>query len=157
MSSSEPLERFVKFFKALGDENRIRIVGLLSHKPHSVEELAANLSVTSATVSHHLQRLQQADLVEARAQGHTPARYQVSRRNLVSLSRLRHDRTYHTPASAPCQTTCTNLRIMVYLRLLNLRTTSSKVGPVPLFCLGGFGGITSLPHGEVEGFEVTAR
>ena len=68
MSSSEPIERFVKFFKALGDANRLKIIGLLSHKPHSVEELAANLGVTSATVSHHLQKLQQADLVEARAQ-----------------------------------------------------------------------------------------
>ncbi len=66
MSSSEPIEQFVKFFKALGDANRIKIVGLLSHKPHSVEELAANLGVTSATVSHHLAKLQQADLVEAR-------------------------------------------------------------------------------------------
>lgn len=66
MSSSEPIERFVKFFKALGDANRIKIIGLLSHKPHSVEELAANLGVTSATVSHHLSKLQQADLVEAR-------------------------------------------------------------------------------------------
>ncbi len=60
-------EQFVTFFKALADENRLKIVGLLAHKPHSVEELAANLELSSATVSHHLQRLLQANLVEARA------------------------------------------------------------------------------------------
>ncbi len=65
---TEQMERFVTFFKALADENRLKIVGLLSHKPHSVEELAANLGVSSATVSHHLQRLLRADLVEARVQ-----------------------------------------------------------------------------------------
>lgn len=65
---SEQMEQFVTFFKALADANRLKIVGLLAHKPHSVEELAANLGVSSATISHHLQRLQQANLVEARVQ-----------------------------------------------------------------------------------------
>ena len=68
MSSSESMERWIHFFKALADENRIKIIGLLAHAPHSVEEIAANLGITSGTVSHHLQRLQQADLVEARVQ-----------------------------------------------------------------------------------------
>ena len=68
MSSSDQMEKFVTFFKALGDENRLKIVGLLAHKPHSVEELAANLGITSATVSHHLHRLQQAGLVQGRVQ-----------------------------------------------------------------------------------------
>ena len=68
MSSSDQLEKFVAFFKALADENRVKIVALLAHKPHSVEELAANLGVTSATVSHHIQRLVQADLIEGRVQ-----------------------------------------------------------------------------------------
>lgn len=68
MASSDQLEKFVVFFKALADENRIKIVSLLAHQPYSVEELAANLGITSATVSHHLQRLVQANLVEGRVQ-----------------------------------------------------------------------------------------
>ncbi len=68
MSSSNQLQKFGFFFKALSDENRLKIIALLAHKPHSVEELAANLGVTSATVSHHIQRLVQADLVEGRVQ-----------------------------------------------------------------------------------------
>ena len=65
-----PIERtraWVTFFKALADENRLKIVGLLAHKPHSVEEIAALLHISPATASHHLQRLLAADLVEARA------------------------------------------------------------------------------------------
>ncbi len=67
MDATEGTERLVVFFKALADKNRLRIVGLLADKPRSVEELAAMLQVSSATVSHHLQRLAAADLVEARA------------------------------------------------------------------------------------------
>ncbi|MDE3090159.1 MAG: metalloregulator ArsR/SmtB family transcription factor [Chloroflexota bacterium] len=70
MPPSEQAEQFVTFFKALADKNRLKIVGLLAHKPYSVEELAANLHVTSATVSHHLKRLQRANLVEARVQSY---------------------------------------------------------------------------------------
>jgi biotin operon repressor len=65
-----PIERtraWVTFFKALADENRLKIVGLLAHQPHSVEEIAALLHISPATASHHLQRLLAADLVEARA------------------------------------------------------------------------------------------
>lgn len=67
MLPSERVEQFVTFFKALADGNRVKIVGLLAHQPYSVEELAAILGVTSATISHHLQKLSQADLVTAHA------------------------------------------------------------------------------------------
>ena len=67
MLPSERVEQFVNFFKALADGNRVKIVGLLAHQPYAVEELAAILGVTSATISHHLQKLAQADLVTAHA------------------------------------------------------------------------------------------
>lgn len=68
MPLSEPRERLLLFCKALADENRLKIVGLLSVKPYSVEELAATIGIRSATVSHHLARLLEAGLVDARAQ-----------------------------------------------------------------------------------------
>lgn len=67
MLPSERVDQFVTFFKAMADGNRVKIVGLLAHQPYSVEELAAILGVTSATISHHLQKLSQADLVTAQA------------------------------------------------------------------------------------------
>lgn len=60
----------VAFFKALADTNRLKIVGLLAQQPHTVEQLAALLSVGSPTVSHHLRKLSGVGLVEARAEGY---------------------------------------------------------------------------------------
>ena len=57
------------FLKALADANRLKLVGLLAHQPHTVEQLAAALGIGSSTVSHHLRRLAQVGLVHARAEG----------------------------------------------------------------------------------------
>ncbi len=63
-------EYLLEFFKVLADEKRLQIVGLLARQEYSVEELAAILDLSSATVSHHLRRLVKADLVQARADQH---------------------------------------------------------------------------------------
>jgi DNA-binding HxlR family transcriptional regulator len=63
-------EELVTFFKALADTSRLKIVGLLAHKPYSVEELAALLDLKPSTISHHLSRLAEAGLVSARAEGY---------------------------------------------------------------------------------------
>ena len=61
----------VQFFKALADETRLKIVGLLARRPHSGEQLAAILEVKAATMSHHLAKLAEAGLVSAEVQGHS--------------------------------------------------------------------------------------
>lgn len=60
----------LQFFKALADANRLRVVGLLAHRPHSVEELATVLELRPSTLSHHLSKLAGAGLVRSEAQGH---------------------------------------------------------------------------------------
>jgi len=60
----------VQFFKALADENRLKIVGLLARESYSGEQLAAILGVKPATISHHLARLAKAGLVSAKTDGH---------------------------------------------------------------------------------------
>ncbi len=67
MSNEETL---LTFFKALADANRLRIVGLLAHRPYAVEELSEVLGLRPSTVSHHLSRLAAAALVSATVQGH---------------------------------------------------------------------------------------
>ena len=71
----------LQFFKALADANRLRVVGLLAHRPHSVEELATVLELRPSTVSHHLSKLAAARLVRSEAQGH----YHVYSLDLESL------------------------------------------------------------------------
>ena len=60
----------MEFFKALADASRLKIVGLLSQKGFTVEQLAAMLELRPSTVSHHLSRLARAGLVSARAEGY---------------------------------------------------------------------------------------
>ena len=89
MNTENSLAELLEFFKVLSDANRLKIVGLLSQEPFSVEQLAAMLGLRPSTVSHHLSRLSQAGLVSARAEGYysvyhleTAALEQMARRLL---------------------------------------------------------------------------
>ena len=55
--------------KALGDSTRFNIINLLNEKPYYLKELADALKLTSPTISHHMEELIQANLVEIRAKG----------------------------------------------------------------------------------------
>ena len=71
MSSEERmLPELLAFFKALADENRLKIVGLLAQQPYSVEKLAEALGIGVSTASHHLSKLAKAGLVRADVDGH---------------------------------------------------------------------------------------
>jgi len=62
-------EIMLQFCKAMADESRLKIVGLLSTAEHSVQQLASILELKEPTVSHHLAVLKQLDLVRLRADG----------------------------------------------------------------------------------------
>ncbi len=79
-------EELVTFFKALADANRLKIVGLLAEKSYSVEELAALLKLKPSTVSHHLSRLAEAELVTSRGESYYTV-YQLDRKLLEEKSR----------------------------------------------------------------------
>jgi len=61
----DPARRLAEGLRALGDETRLRIVGLLARRPHYGEELAESLGLTPATISHHVKMLRTAGLVDA--------------------------------------------------------------------------------------------
>jgi hypothetical protein len=63
------LATLLAFFKAMANESRLRIVGLLAERERSVQELAALLDLKEPTVSHHLASLKALGLVGARAEG----------------------------------------------------------------------------------------
>jgi DNA-binding transcriptional ArsR family regulator len=65
----QPPEIMLQFCKAMADESRLKIVGLLSTAEHNVQQLALMLELKEPTVSHHLAILKQLDLVTLRADG----------------------------------------------------------------------------------------
>jgi len=58
-----------KFYKALGDETRQRMLSLLQTREMCVCELITALSMTQPTTSHHLKILEEAGLVKSRKEG----------------------------------------------------------------------------------------
>jgi DNA-binding transcriptional ArsR family regulator len=68
MDSRSP-EIMLRFCKAMADESRLKIVGLVSTAEHSVQQLASALELREPTVSHHLAILKELDLVRMRADG----------------------------------------------------------------------------------------
>ena len=69
--SDADLATLLSFFKAMANESRLRIVGLLAQGERSVQELAALLDLKEPTVSHHLAILKAQGLVTVRAEGTT--------------------------------------------------------------------------------------
>ena len=57
------------FFKAMANESRLRIVGLLAERERSVQELAQLLDLKEPTVSHHLAVLKDLGVVTSRPEG----------------------------------------------------------------------------------------
>jgi len=70
VNTQETNSELLAFFKALADEKRLKIIGLLAQREYSVEELAETLGLGVSTTSHHLARLSKAGLASARTDGH---------------------------------------------------------------------------------------
>lgn len=58
------LDRISILFKALADPARLRILGLLAEQPLAGHQLAERLGLTPPTISHHMRRLTDAELVD---------------------------------------------------------------------------------------------
>ncbi|MFT4204100.1 MAG: autorepressor SdpR family transcription factor [Chitinophagaceae bacterium] len=56
-------------FKALNDETRRQILELLRPEDLSAGEIAAHFDMTAPSISHHLDLLKRAGMVDARKQG----------------------------------------------------------------------------------------
>lgn len=83
----EELEQLVQFLKALADESRLRLIGILANGESSVGQLAEALGLRDPTVSHHLNRLQALGLVSFRSEGTT----RLYRLEIDLLNRLKKD------------------------------------------------------------------
>jgi hypothetical protein len=82
----QAFQTLLDFLKALAHESRLKLLGLLADRAYSVGELAELLDLKEPTVSHHLAKLQELDLVQMQAEG-TTHRYRLKRETLQHLNR----------------------------------------------------------------------
>ena len=82
----EQFQQLLSFFKVLGNESRLKILGLLANQERSVGELAALLDLREPTVSHHLAAMKELDLVNVRAEGNNRI-YWLNAKALESMSK----------------------------------------------------------------------
>lgn len=57
------IDNYVKIFKVLGDKSRLKILASLNKEPMYVELISERLGVNPSTVSFHLKKLENANLV----------------------------------------------------------------------------------------------
>jgi ArsR family transcriptional regulator len=69
VDKADVVERQSRFFKALGDETRLRIMKLLEAREMCVCEIMVALDLTQPTASHHLRILENTRLVKSRKEG----------------------------------------------------------------------------------------
>ncbi|MBO9129195.1 metalloregulator ArsR/SmtB family transcription factor [Bacillus sp. 165] len=65
------LDKLVQFHKIMGDPTRIRILVLLSNGPKHGQALAGMLGLTPPTISHHLTKLKEINIVKERRDKNT--------------------------------------------------------------------------------------
>jgi DNA-binding transcriptional ArsR family regulator len=82
----EQFQTLLQFFKVLADESRLKIVGILANQECSVEELAALMQLKEPTVSHHLAKLKEVNLVTMRPDGNSRL-YQLDNQALEDISK----------------------------------------------------------------------
>lgn len=82
----EAMRSLLSFFKVLGNQSRLKLLGILASRECSVEELATLLQLKEPTVSHHLNKLKALNLVKMRPDGNTHL-YQLDSDALQTLSK----------------------------------------------------------------------
>lgn len=84
LMNDEHLLEKAEFFKALGDETRIQIIGMLSADDLCMCEIVSGLQIPTSTISHHLKLLERGKVIQSRKEG----RYTLYSLNKEALTYL---------------------------------------------------------------------
>src|SRR3954462_10819061 len=85
-TQTEELSQLVRLLKVIADESRLKIMGILADNEYSVRSLAERLRLSEPTVSHHLSKLMEMDLVHMRREG-TMHLYRLNSKALQEVNR----------------------------------------------------------------------
>ncbi len=87
MTVDTPFDTLLLFFKVLGNENRLRMAGLLAQRDYTVGDLAAEMGLRESTVSEYLAMFKEFGLVTMRPEG-TSRIYSFNTATLTALNKL---------------------------------------------------------------------
>src|SRR5260370_25263483 len=93
-AAADGVEMVAKFFRALGDGTRLRLLEFLLHSEHTVTECVEHVGLSQGRVSSHLACLADCGYVQARPHGR-PAFYHLSHPRVSQLSLLSHPPSAH--------------------------------------------------------------
>lgn len=105
----ENLGRTARLFKALADENRLRILELLQRGERCACVLLENLQLSQPTLSHHMKILCDAGFVTGRKEGKW-IYYSLNRQAAGELESLLHDLFQKRNAAEPDDCQCSRCR-----------------------------------------------
>ncbi|WP_445635693.1 HTH arsR-type domain-containing protein [Nostoc sp. DSM 114161] len=83
---AEQINILLHFFKALADDSRLKIIGILANQECSVEELAVQTQLKESAICHHLAKLKELNLVTMRSDGNSHL-YLLDNEALQSISK----------------------------------------------------------------------
>lgn len=83
----EQLQSLLQFFKAVGQVDRLQVLGRLAERPYQVAELAELLGLREAAVFAHLDRLKSTGLIKEQNQGQRYA-YVLDKKALEQLNQV---------------------------------------------------------------------
>ena len=69
LKNGQDVQTKALFFKALGDETRLKIIAMLNVRDLCLCEIVAGLNIPSSTITHHLQILERGQVVDSRKEG----------------------------------------------------------------------------------------
>ena len=71
VNQSEKLlpKKTADFYKALGDETRLRIIGMLLIDNLCMCEIVSGLDIPTSTISHHLKLLERGNVIRSQKEG----------------------------------------------------------------------------------------
>jgi DNA-binding transcriptional ArsR family regulator len=76
----------MQFFKALANENRLKMLGALANSERGVEELAIMMNLRAPTISHHLAILKELGVIAMRTKGNDHL-YRLDSEGLEGISK----------------------------------------------------------------------
>lgn len=85
MSGINQYDLDIEVIKALGDETRIEILKVIGKREMNASDIAVKCTLSRPTISHHMQILKRANVLEARKEG-KEIYYSVNMQTLKGLS-----------------------------------------------------------------------